>query len=95
MGVMDGDIAGVRIIPPTVQFKDTEVKNVYSAHITVKNISKTCKSIRYYGPQTKVSVMKMKTQIHIFVQNNCKHFVLAVMYSVPPSIHQPAILGSL
>ena len=51
---MEGDVAGVRIIPPVVEFKDTEVNTVQRMNITVKNVSKTSKSIRYYGPQTKV-----------------------------------------
>ena len=51
---MDGDVAGVRIIPPLVEFKDCDINTLREVHITVKNVSKTSKNIRYYGPQTKV-----------------------------------------
>lgn len=51
---MDSDTSGVRIIPHQVEFKDTEANQTYKINITVKNISKTSKEIRYYPPQTKV-----------------------------------------
>ena len=51
---MEKDIAGVRVIPSSVCFNDTELNTLYSINVTVKNISKSSKSIRYYAPQTKV-----------------------------------------
>ena len=51
---MEGDVSGVRIIPHLVEFKDTEINEFYKINITVKNIGKTSKEIRYYPPQTKV-----------------------------------------
>ena len=54
---MEGDVEGVRIIPPYVEFKDIDASNeTYSVNITVKNVSKTSKEIRYWGPQNKVKV---------------------------------------
>lgn len=52
---MEGDISGVRISPPVVEFYDTEANTVHQLNVTVKNISKSSKNIRYYGPKTKVS----------------------------------------
>ncbi len=65
---MEGDVAGVRIIPPLVEFKDTEVNTPQQVNITVKNVSKSSKSIRYYGPQSKVSLGWVTFRIthHIF-----------------------------
>lgn len=51
---MDGDTAGIRITPSVVEFCDTEPNTLYQVHVTVKNISKTSKNIRYYGPKSKV-----------------------------------------
>ena len=54
---MEGDVHGVRIIPPTVEFKDIESDvQLYSATITVKNVSKVSKEIRYWPPQDKVKL---------------------------------------
>lgn len=52
---MEGDVSGVRIIPPYVEFRDTEVNSVHRREITVKNVSKVSRAIRYYGPQTEVT----------------------------------------
>ena len=52
---MKGDVAGVRILPPVIEFLDTELNTVQRAEVTVKNISTVSKSIRYYDPQRKVS----------------------------------------
>lgn len=52
---MEGDVSGVRISPPVVEFYDTEPNNVHQLNVTVSNISKTSKSIRFYGPKTKVN----------------------------------------
>ena len=52
---MEGDVEGVRIIPPRVEFKDVDPDTrFYSVDITVKNVSKTSKEIRYWPPQDKV-----------------------------------------
>ena len=51
---MEGDVSGVRILPPLIEFKDSTVNKLYKVNITVKNVSKSSKEIRYYGPQTKV-----------------------------------------
>ena len=53
---MANDIAGVRINPANVEFVDTESNDVYRINITVKNVSKSSKNIRYYGPNTKVCI---------------------------------------
>lgn len=54
---MEGDISGVRITPPSLEFYDTEANTVYQLNITVKNVSKDSKNIRYYGPKSKVSIV--------------------------------------
>ena len=51
---MDGDVHGVRIIPPLIEFKDTEIDVVHRINITVKNVSKTSKEIRYWYRTIKV-----------------------------------------
>ena len=51
---MEGDKSGVRITPPVLEFYDAEANTTHQLNITVKNISKSSKSIRYYGPKTKV-----------------------------------------
>jgi hypothetical protein len=61
---MEGDVSGVRISPPVVEFYDTEPNNVHQLNVTVKNISKTSKSIRFYGPKTKVMLNEYYTQLH-------------------------------
>ncbi|CAH1800026.1 unnamed protein product [Owenia fusiformis] len=57
---MEGDIGGVRIVPSVVEFYDTEIDAVHRLNVTVKNISKTSKSIRYYGPNTEHFKLKVK-----------------------------------
>ena len=55
--VMEGDVQGVRIIPPTVEFRDIDTDSqLYSINITVKNVSKVSKEIRYWPPQDKVKL---------------------------------------
>ena len=53
---MEGDTLGVRISPPQLEFLDTDVNTILELNVTVKNISKSSKSIRFYGPKTKVSI---------------------------------------
>ena len=50
-------MSGVRISPPAVDFYDTVANTAEQLNITVKNISKGSKSIRFYGPKTKVTVL--------------------------------------
>lgn len=50
---MDKDVSGVRISPASLDFYDTVTNTVEQLNITVKNISKGSKSIRFYGPKTK------------------------------------------
>jgi len=59
---MDGDTLGVRVIPPVVQFKDTEVTVVQRMSVTVKNVSRSSREIRFYSPQDKV-VNKLYTYV--------------------------------
>ncbi|XP_041462969.1 cilia- and flagella-associated protein 47-like isoform X1 [Lytechinus variegatus] len=49
---MDGDIAGVRIIPPVVEFLDAEANTVHCQTVTVQNISKCSRQIKFHGPST-------------------------------------------
>ncbi|XP_060072017.1 cilia and flagella-associated protein 47-like [Ylistrum balloti] len=57
---MEGDKCGVRITPPVLEFYDAEVDTVHQLNVTVKNTSKTSKSIRYYGPKTKYFQLKVR-----------------------------------
>jgi len=54
---MDRDVAGIRISPASVTFYDTVPENVEQLNVTVNNISKSSKSIRFYAPKTKVSIL--------------------------------------
>lgn len=51
---MDRDVAGIRISPANITFYDTTPDNVEQLNVTVYNISKSSKSIRFYAPKTKV-----------------------------------------
>lgn len=53
---MEGDVLGVRIIPPVVQFFNTKPHTRFEIPITVRNVSTSSKNIRYYGPKSEVSV---------------------------------------
>lgn len=57
---MDGDVHGVRILPPLVEFKDTASNELYKINITVKNVSKSSKEIRYWHPTQKNFKLKVK-----------------------------------
>ncbi|ESO84821.1 hypothetical protein LOTGIDRAFT_168309 [Lottia gigantea] len=57
---MQGDVAGVRITPPVLEFYDTEPNNIFQATINVKNIDKSSKNIRYYGPKSDAFKIKVK-----------------------------------
>lgn len=52
--MMDRDVAGIRISPSSVEFYDTVPDTVEQLNVTVYNISKGSKSIRFYAPKTKV-----------------------------------------
>lgn len=71
---MEGDVSGVRISPPVVEFYDTEPNNVHQLNVTVTNISKTSKSIRFYGPKTKVNDIEWLKSKHTFL---CRNFLYA------------------
>ena len=48
-------MAGVRIVPPVVEFFDAESDVVHQMALTVQNMSKTSKTIRFHGPASNVS----------------------------------------
>ena len=52
---MEGTVAGVRIVPPVVEFFDAETDVVHQMTLTVQNLSKSSKVIRFHGPASKVS----------------------------------------
>ncbi|XP_022089961.1 cilia- and flagella-associated protein 47-like isoform X2 [Acanthaster planci] len=52
MASMAGDISGVRIIPPVIEFMDAEANAVHVRSVTVQNISKCSKQIKFHGPNT-------------------------------------------
>ena len=52
---MDGDVVGVRIVPPIVEFLDVHVNQPSSVQVTVQNISKFSKRIRFHAPVSNVS----------------------------------------
>ena len=51
----DGDVAGVRVIPPIVEFVDAIENKRYSLKFTVQVVSKFSKRIRFHPPVTEVS----------------------------------------
>ncbi|XP_053397416.1 cilia- and flagella-associated protein 47-like isoform X4 [Mercenaria mercenaria] len=57
---MDKDVAGIRISPASVDFYDTVPDTVEQLNVTVYNISKGSKSIRFYAPKTKKFKLKVK-----------------------------------
>lgn len=57
---MAGDISGVRIIPPVIEFMDAEANVVHAQTVTVQNISKCSKQIKFHGPNTNVSELGYK-----------------------------------
>ena len=52
---VEGDVGGVRIIPPLVEFVDAIVNERYALSFTVQNISKFSRKIRFHPPITDVS----------------------------------------
>lgn len=68
---MDRDVAGVRISPASVTFYDTVPENVEQLNVTVYNISKSSKSIRFYAPKTKVGHCYLSALLlHVIKLNN-------------------------
>ncbi|XP_059154686.1 cilia- and flagella-associated protein 47-like isoform X2 [Physella acuta] len=57
---MEGDVLGVRIIPPVVQFFNTKPYTRFEIPITVRNVSTSSKNIRYYGPKSEFFMLKVK-----------------------------------
>ncbi|XP_055954756.1 cilia and flagella-associated protein 47 [Patella vulgata] len=57
---MQGDVSGVRITPPILEFYDTKPDNVFQLTVNVKNISKISRNIRYYGPKSQKFSIKVK-----------------------------------
>ena len=55
---MEGTVAGVRIVPPVVEFFDAESDVVHQMTLTVQNLSKCSKSIRFHGPASNVSSLQ-------------------------------------
>jgi len=58
----DKDVAGIRISPANITFYDTTADSVEQLNVTVSNISKSSKSIRYYAPKTKVSIVTLNSR---------------------------------
>lgn len=58
---MEGTVAGVRIVPPLVEFFDAETEVVHQMTLTVQNLSKCSRNIRYHGPATSVSTLVLNT----------------------------------
>lgn len=54
---MEGTVAGVRIVPPVVEFFDAETDVLHQMNLTVQNLSKSSKSIRFHGPSTNVCIV--------------------------------------
>nr|XP_039264663.1 cilia- and flagella-associated protein 47-like isoform X2 [Styela clava] len=49
---MDGDVAGIRIDPPIVEFVDAPVGEILTSDLKVQNVSKISKRIRFHAPVT-------------------------------------------
>lgn len=63
---MSVDVQGVRICPSVLKFSDVELGQALSISVSVKNISRESKKIRFYGPQQKVRSVSL-TYFNIFV----------------------------
>lgn len=61
---MEGTVAGVRIVPPVVEFFDAESDVVHQMTLTVQNLSKSSKSIRFHGPASNCFRLKVKNLDH-------------------------------
>ena len=59
----DKDVAGIRISPANITFYDTTADSVEQLNVTVSNISKSSKSIRYYAPKTKVCIVTFNSRL--------------------------------
>lgn len=57
-------MAGVRIVPPVVEFFDAESDVVHQMALTVQNMSKTSKTIRFHGPASNLFRLKVKNPDH-------------------------------
>ena len=50
------DVAGVRVKPAVIEFRDAEARQVYKKTITIQNISPASRKIRFYAPNNKVNL---------------------------------------
>lgn len=57
-------MAGVRIVPPVVEFFDAESDVVHQMTLTVQNLSKTSKSLRFHGPASNSFRLKVRNPDH-------------------------------
>ncbi|XP_071954714.1 cilia- and flagella-associated protein 47-like isoform X2 [Antedon mediterranea] len=57
---MDGDVAGVRISPPVIEFFDADADTLYTVNLNVQNISKFSKQIKFHGPESAKFELKVK-----------------------------------
>ncbi|XP_078698604.1 cilia- and flagella-associated protein 47-like isoform X8 [Branchiostoma floridae x Branchiostoma belcheri] len=57
---MEGDVAGVRINPPVVEFIDIVPNEQYKCTLTVQNISRASKIIKFHAPSTSEFKLKVR-----------------------------------
>lgn len=57
---MDRNVSGIRISPAKIEFFDTIPECLEQLNVTVLNISKESKTIRFYAPKTKTFKLKVK-----------------------------------
>ena len=69
------DQLGVRIIPPILEFKNVESGNRYKIYMTVKNVSKTSREIRYWAPQRKVTYLNVAIR-PLFLHTNIAFYLI-------------------
>ena len=69
------DQLGVRIIPPILEFKNVEGGNRYKIYMTVKNVSKTSREIRYWAPQRKVTYLNVAI-LPLFLHTNIAFYLI-------------------
>ena len=81
---MEGTVAGVRIVPPVVEFFDAESDVVHQMTLTVQNLSKSSKSIRFHGPASNVSAI-WNWNIVCVVSRIVMSFAFLYMHKVSPS----------
>ena len=64
---MEGDVGGVRVIPPILEFIDIEKNELYETTVKVINVDSHNKRIKLQGPLSEVYKMYLFFLLHSFI----------------------------